>query len=585
MRKKLLVLILSVLMVFSMAVPSFAATCNTRKPILLSFGDSIGVGFANDGRHMDFIQFKDGVKNHSFSEAPTVMTSYPALVAKKLGGIDEENSYNDVFNGLRAKDLCYFLGLIDEDEYYTTVGTERVDENGNKYISNKDVFSVFVMQGTDLFKQSGMGKELDDMFAGLELDLGDQLNDVFAQFIVGRPGEVLGNERNVQDLKAAISTADIITVELGFNDFTAMTMNKIGDLFDGMMGAVSELGKIGEFKDLIEQYKNGTTYTEKMCVICQMMDKLGKMGVDVINDIKIIDKATSVAVKESTKYLDMFMKYIRSENKKAKIATITIYNPMTNFDFENAFSMMGSDLGMNFDMDLGIDLGIDMSAINPAKILEIMLQPYVDKANNNILKKAKRFNYRVADIRGKVQPMSDNIFHPDEKGQEKMADIIVVALSKYKVRTAVRLAKEECSRCKHVNTEIQGAVDATLINKGYTGDKVCLDCGEVLAKGTETDMLTLEGTAIKKLSKSCNSITAKWNEVSDIDGYRIQCSTSSEFSKNVKKINVKSSATTSHKIEKLNSGKKYYVRIRTYKNVDGVNVYSGWSETVSVKTK
>ncbi|MDO4380530.1 MAG: hypothetical protein Q4D20_06635 [Clostridia bacterium] len=37
--------------------------------------------------------------------------------------------------------------------------------------------------------------------------------------------------------------------------------------------------------------------------------------------------------------------------------------------------------------------------------------------------------------------------------------------------------------CKHANTEVVGAKDATCTEDGYTGDTVCKDCGEVIAKG------------------------------------------------------------------------------------------------------
>jgi len=35
----------------------------------------------------------------------------------------------------------------------------------------------------------------------------------------------------------------------------------------------------------------------------------------------------------------------------------------------------------------------------------------------------------------------------------------------------------------------------------------------------------------------------------------------------------------------LKAGKKYYVRIRTYKTVSKVNCWSAWSKTKTVKTR
>jgi len=39
--------------------------------------------------------------------------------------------------------------------------------------------------------------------------------------------------------------------------------------------------------------------------------------------------------------------------------------------------------------------------------------------------------------------------------------------------------------CKHEYTQVEGKKDATCTEAGYTGDTVCLDCGEVVTKGTD----------------------------------------------------------------------------------------------------
>ena len=42
---------------------------------------------------------------------------------------------------------------------------------------------------------------------------------------------------------------------------------------------------------------------------------------------------------------------------------------------------------------------------------------------------------------------------------------------------------------------------------------------------------------------------------------------------------------TSRTIRKLKRGKKYYVRVRTYKKVNGKNYYSAWSKARYVEIK
>ena len=81
------------------------------------------------------------------------------------------------------------------------------------------------------------------------------------------------------------------------------------------------------------------------------------------------------------------------------------------------------------------------------------------------------------------------------------------------------------------------------------------------------------------------SVKVTWKKVKGIKGYQIQYSTNKKFKKGNKTITVKSTKSTSATIKKLKSKKKYYVRMRTYKVVNGKKVYSAWSKAKSVKVK
>ena len=89
-------------------------------------------------------------------------------------------------------------------------------------------------------------------------------------------------------------------------------------------------------------------------------------------------------------------------------------------------------------------------------------------------------------------------------------------------------------------------------------------------------MPTTTITSVKSQSKA---FTVKWKKKSGITGYQIQYSTNSKFKKGNKSIKIKNAKTRSKKITKLNSNKKYYVRIRTYKG----KKYSKWSKVKSAK--
>ncbi|MBR2548019.1 MAG: fibronectin type III domain-containing protein [Eubacterium sp.] len=95
-----------------------------------------------------------------------------------------------------------------------------------------------------------------------------------------------------------------------------------------------------------------------------------------------------------------------------------------------------------------------------------------------------------------------------------------------------------------------------------------------------------KATSIKKLSPSKKAFTVTWKkQTTGTTGYQIQCSLKKNFKSGVKKIKVKKNTQTKKKVTGLKRGKKYYVRIRTYKETADGTVYSSWSKVKSVKTK
>lgn len=92
-------------------------------------------------------------------------------------------------------------------------------------------------------------------------------------------------------------------------------------------------------------------------------------------------------------------------------------------------------------------------------------------------------------------------------------------------------------------------------------------------------------TSIKKLSKGKKKFTVTWAKVSGVKGYQIQYSSNKKFKKNNKMVTVTKQKTTKATVKKLKSKKKYYVRVRTYKTINGKKIYSSWSKVKSVKTK
>ena len=92
-------------------------------------------------------------------------------------------------------------------------------------------------------------------------------------------------------------------------------------------------------------------------------------------------------------------------------------------------------------------------------------------------------------------------------------------------------------------------------------------------------------TSVKKLKAKKGSVELTWSKTKGVKGYEIQLATDKKFKKNKKTATVKKQKTTKTTVKKLKAKKKYYVRIRTYKTVNGKKVYSSWSKVKSVKTK
>ena len=122
---------------------------------------------------------------------------------------------------------------------------------------------------------------------------------------------------------------------------------------------------------------------------------------------------------------------------------------------------------------------------------------------------------------------------------------------------------------------------ATVVIKGkgsYTGTK------------TKTFKINPKGTSLKSVAKAPKAVKVKWTKQSAkmkttrISGYQILLATNSKFTKGKKTVNIAGYSKISKKVTGLKGGKKYYVKIRTYKKIGNAKYYSKWSGVKSVKT-
>ncbi|MGN0384225.1 MAG: fibronectin type III domain-containing protein, partial [Eubacterium sp.] len=106
--------------------------------------------------------------------------------------------------------------------------------------------------------------------------------------------------------------------------------------------------------------------------------------------------------------------------------------------------------------------------------------------------------------------------------------------------------------------------------------------------GTITRTFTIKPKAsrISKLTAKSRGFRVTWKKISSqITGYKIQYSTSKKFTKKTTVTKTVKKSKTRLTLKKLKANKKYYVRICTYKKVNGVRYYSSWSKAKPVKTK
>ncbi|MCD8396696.1 MAG: leucine-rich repeat domain-containing protein [Lachnospiraceae bacterium] len=118
--------------------------------------------------------------------------------------------------------------------------------------------------------------------------------------------------------------------------------------------------------------------------------------------------------------------------------------------------------------------------------------------------------------------------------------------------------------------------------KTYTY-KVVPYSGSTEGTGSEKTMVRLTGTTLTSVKNSAASkAKVKWTAVTSVTGYQIQYSISSSFS-SYKTKKVSGATSVSKTLSSLTKGNTYYVRIRTYKTVDGTTYYSAWSGKLKVK--
>lgn len=118
-------------------------------------------------------------------------------------------------------------------------------------------------------------------------------------------------------------------------------------------------------------------------------------------------------------------------------------------------------------------------------------------------------------------------------------------------------------------SKVGAAVKITITGKGsYTG------------KVTKTVYIVPARTAISSVKAGKKNLTVTYKKTTGASGYQIAYSTSQNSGYKYVNLNNK---TVKKTISKLTSGKKYYVKVRAYRTINGKNYYGNYSAVKAVK--
>lgn len=124
------------------------------------------------------------------------------------------------------------------------------------------------------------------------------------------------------------------------------------------------------------------------------------------------------------------------------------------------------------------------------------------------------------------------------------------------------------------NNKNVGTASATVTLKGKYAGTI-----------TKTFKIVPKATALSGVSALSKGFKVNWKaQTAQTTGYQVQYSVNKNFKSPVTKT-VASCKTRTLTVKKLSAGKRYYVRIRTYRTAGGKKYYSAWSKAKTVTTR
>lgn len=278
-------------------------------------------------------------------------------------------------------------------------------------------------------------------------------------------------------------------------------------------------------------------------------------------------------------------------------------------------------LGDNNEYSYNFSVVLDKSEIEAGKTCSAKLYvinagyPYVATPidNNNIKWSSESTKKAKVDSKGKVTGVGKGSTSIIAKiGNYKASSKIVINKGTQKLSYKKEFEKSYGDKSFKINAKLERG-DGKLSYSSSDKKVATVDSkGKVTIKGTGICTITVKakGTSnykekkvkitlkVKPKKASLKSVkaskgkkmTVKWSKDTRASGYQIYYSTSKNFSsKNTKKITVSGNKNVSKTIKSLKKGKKYYVKVRSYKTakINGKNqkLYGSWSKVKNITAK